>query len=182
MGWTERYVVVEAVVVRRRGLLAGCRPALGTIAWLLLRLLAWCGVLRRPVDDLRTLGQVDLGDVALAAVLLVLAGLQLAHGEQAGALAQPLTEKLGSRSEGDAAHPLGLLDALAGLLALVAVIDADVEIGHRPAVRQIAQLNVLAQAANAFPAVQVAHAAITRSMRASMISWKVLTRSASLRI
>ena len=66
---------------------------------------------------------------------LELAGPEAALDEDAVALAQLLGGPLGAVTEDADAEPVGLLDPLAGLLVLGALVDRDAELGHRPAGR-----------------------------------------------
>ena len=97
----ERYVVVEAVMVRRRSLLVLRLARRALLPWLpiwnlsrLLTLGSAAQQLHRAVDV-----DDDFRGIALDAVLLPLAGLQLALDVALGALAQVLAGDLGDLPE-----------------------------------------------------------------------------------
>lgn len=112
------YVVVEAVVVRRGGLLTlllGRRPALLWLPiWSLARMLA----LGFSAQQLHGAAYVDvhLSGVALNAVLFPLAGMQLALDVDLRSLAKVFPGDLGDLPEQRDAVPLSALSLLARAL------------------------------------------------------------------
>ncbi len=92
------------------------------------------------VDD--GIGRDLQGRALLAVAALELAGLEATLDEDLVALAQALGDPLGAVTPDADAEPVGLLDPLAGLLVLGALVDGDVELGHRAIARRVAHLRV----------------------------------------
>src|SRR5688572_27712051 len=78
----------------------------------------------------------------LAVAALELAGPETALDEDLVALAQVLGHPLGAVAPDSHPEPVGLLDPLAGLLVLRALVDGHVELRHGPAVGRVAHLRV----------------------------------------
>src|SRR5688572_12497599 len=78
------------------------------------------------------------GGPGLAVTALEGAGLEATLHEDLVALAQGLGHPLGAVTPDADAEPVGLLDPLARLLVLRALVDRHVELGHRAVARRVA--------------------------------------------
>src|SRR5450830_68929 len=170
-GSSERNIVIKAVEIRSRlrcGLLwSRARLLRGRLLWArsLLRtrsLLAWRGLVVAAallVALLWTAAQQlhgalhvddDFSGVTLDAVFFPLAGLQLAFDVDLRTFTQVLAGNLGNLAEHRHTVPLGLLDLLTGLLVGPLFAGRQTQVGHGVAVRQEANLRILAARADQY--------------------------------